>query len=185
MAQYVTKDDGIRDFLAHDNAGFFKYIDSMIINSDFSLKRIPKDPKNPGPLELNSAWKMVPAYVNGYVDAFNAKYNKITSTSTYAIDDAAKRNVSVGISESKPPAIELGKPTVAVADATKVQKPVFVENPITKQVQEVAQAAKSVNELSAEVIDQKKNSWVTWVIAGVGLFVVIWFFIKRRKGGRK
>jgi len=86
---YVTKEDGVRDFNSHDAAGFFAKIDRMNINSDFSLTRVPKDPKSPGLLALNDSTKWPPAYINGYVDAYNLKYHNTTAT-PYAVVESSK-----------------------------------------------------------------------------------------------
>jgi len=89
---YITKEDGIAVFNAHDAAGYFAKISGMVVNSDFTITRIPKNTSDPGPLALNDPTKWAPAFANGYVDAFNLKYNKQASSSSYAPAEASKNN---------------------------------------------------------------------------------------------
>jgi len=173
---YVTKEDGIRDFNSHDSAGYFKYIDSMVINSDFTLTRIPKDPNNPGILDLTSTWKMVPAYVNGYVDAFNLKYKKV-SPSSYQVVESAKNNY--------PATSALGtidKSTyIAVADNTAVvgtNKLLAVVDPTTGNITTPKHAAEN---MQAQITNSRdKSNFTYWLIGLVGALLIFWLY-KRKK----
>jgi len=154
---YVTKEDGIRDFNNHDAAGFFKYIDKMLINSDFTLTRIPKDSSNPGILDLNSTWKMVPAYVNAYVDAFNLKYKSQTPT-TYAVSEAAKNNYTSVISTA------LGS-----VDASNAGIPTSDNTGINGGVGAITNDAVTTT-----------SKFPLWIII-VAAIVALWWFIKKRR----
>lgn len=170
---YVTKEDGIRDFNAHDAAGYLKYIDQMLITSDFQLRRVPVNPNNPGPLDLASPTKWLPAYVNGYVDAFNLKYNKIMPT-TYQVAESAKSNYPATIGT-------IDKSTyVAVADNTVVgtNKLLAVTDPVTGKITTPEQAGKN---LQTQVDNaQAKSNFIYWAIGLVAAVLMFWWF-KRKK----
>jgi len=88
----ISRQDGIDRFNQHDAAGYFKKIAGMTVNTDFSITRIPKDLNDPGMLLLHDPAKYPPAFANAYVDAFNFKYNKQATSSSYAPAEASKNN---------------------------------------------------------------------------------------------
>jgi len=177
---YVTKEDGIRDFNNHDSLGYFKYIDRMIVNSDFTLTRVPKDPSSPGPLDLNSTWKMVPAYVNGYVDAFNLKYKKITPSS-YQVSESAKNNYPLtesGDQMYKQAILEANK--FAIVDNTGINgKLPAVVDPVSGQITTPSQAAKNIQTQVDNA--QAKSNFMYWIIGIVIAVVGIWWFKKKKR----
>jgi hypothetical protein len=177
---YVTKEDGIRDFNNHDALGYFKYIDKMIVNSDFTLTRVPKDPKSPGPLDLNSTWKMVPAYVNGYVDAYNLKYHSITPSS-YQVTESAKNNYPATTKTAdemiKEALLEANK--FAVSDNTGINgKFPAVVDPVSGSITTPDQAAKNIQTQIDNA--QAKSNFMYWAIGIIIAIVGIWWF-KRKK----
>jgi len=185
---YVTKEDGIRDFNAHDAAGYFKYIDRMVINSDFTLTRIPKDPNNPGLLDLNSTWKMAPAYVNGYVDAFNLKYLKVTPSS-YQVVESAKNNYPLTADQMVKNAI-LEANKFAVSDNTGIGGGIVggtrsslgpaVVDPISGKISTPDAVARNLQN-AVDNDNQKKSMWTYIILGAVALLAFWWFKRKKRR----
>jgi len=177
---YVTKEDSIRDFNAHDAAGFFKFVDSMYITSDFQLRRVPKDPANPGPLDLNSPSKWLPAYVNGYVDAFNLKYKKV-SPSSYQVAESAKNNYPATVSLGT-----IDKSTyIAVADntmvgGTKSSLGPAVVDPISGKISTPDAVARNLQN-AVDNDNQKKSMWTYIILGAVALLAFWWFKRKKRR----